>query len=131
LRRHQSDIALADAAVDRALELAVLGDLGVRLRDDLLALRGRVEVDDLVRDYAVLDDPVRRRDEAVLGDLRVARKRADQADVGAFRRLDRAHAAVVRRVDVAHLDRRALTGQTTGAERRQAATVPQAGQRVR
>ena len=75
-----------------------------------------VEVVDLVGDLAVLDDAVRRRDEAVLGDLRVARQRADQADVRALRRLDRAHAAVVGRVDVAHLDRRALAREAAGAE---------------
>ena len=80
---------------------------------------------------AVLDHAVRRRDEAVLGDLRVARQRADEADVRALRRLDRAHAAVVGRVDVAHLDRRALAGQAARAERREAAAVGQAGQRVR
>ena len=59
------------------------------------------------------------------------RERADQADVRAFRRLDRAHAAVVRRVDVAHLDRRALAGQAAGAERREAAAVGEAVERVR
>ena len=80
--------------------------------------------------FAVLDDPVGRRDEAVLGDLRVGGQRADQADVRALGRLDRAHPPVVGRVHVAHLDRRALTGQAAGAERRQAAAVGQAGQRV-
>ena len=62
---------------------------------------------------------------------RVARQRADQADVRTLRRLDRAHAAVVRRVDVADLDGRALAGQAAGAQRRQAAAVRQARQRVR
>ena len=84
---------------------------------ELLLLLRRVQVDDLVGELAVLDHAVGRRDEAVLGDLRVARQRADQADVRALRRLDRAHAAVVGRVDVAHLDRRALTRQAAGAER--------------
>ena len=100
-----------------ALELAVFSSSG-RLAcaiELLLLLRG-VEVDDLVGDLAVLDDAVGRRDEAVLGDLGVARQRADQADVRALRRLDRAHAAVVGRVDVAHLDRRALARQAAGAE---------------
>ena len=97
----------------------------------LLLLLRRVEVDDLVGDLAVLDDAVGRRDEAVLGDLRVARERADEADVRPLRRLDRAHAAVVGRVDVADLDGRALAGQAAGAERREAAAVGQAGQRVR
>ena len=63
--------------------------------------------------------------------VRVRGERADQPDVRAFRRLDRAHAAVVRRVDVAHLDRRALAGQAARAERRQAAPVREARERVR
>ncbi len=45
--------------------------------------------------------------------------------------LDRAHAAVMRRVDVAHLDRRALAREAAGAERRQAAAVREARERVR
>ncbi len=45
----------------------------------------RVEADELVGDDAVLDDAVGRRHEAVLGDLGVARQRADQADVRALR----------------------------------------------
>ncbi len=142
LRRdvHQVDVLRRDGHVATGLgaaddlvlqQLAVVGDGGVRLRDlRLLLLRG-VEVDDLVGDLAALHDAVRRRDEAVLGDLRVGRERADQADVRSLRRLDRAHAAVVRRVDVAHLDRRALARQAAGAERRQAATVREARERVR
>jgi hypothetical protein len=86
------------------------------LRDRVLRLLSRVEVDDLVRHLAADHLPVRRLDEAELGDGRERRERADQADVRAFRRLDRAHAAVVRRVHVTHLDRRALAGQTTGTQ---------------
>jgi hypothetical protein len=56
---------------------------------------------------------------------------ASETDVRAFRRLDRAHAAVVRRVYVAHLDGRALAGQATRPERRQAAPVREPGERVR
>ncbi len=133
LRRGEDELAVARAARDvRALELAgLLVDLGVRLRDDLLVLLVRVEVDDLVGHDAVLDDPVGGREEAELGDLGVARQRADQADVRTLRRLDRAHAAVVGRVDVAHLDGCALAREAAGAERRQAAAVPQARERVR
>ncbi len=112
-------------------ELAVLVDRLVRLADPALLLLGRVDVDDLVGDLAVLDDAVRRRDEAELRDLREARERADQADVRALRRLDRAHAAVMGRVHVAHLDRRALAREAAGAQRRQAAPVGQARERVR
>ena len=102
-----------------------------RLGDRVPRLLDGVEVDDLVGDLAVDDAPVRRLDEAELGHGRVRGEVADQADVRAFRRLDRAHAAVVRRVDVAHLDRGALARQAARAERRQAATVREAGERVR
>ena len=112
-------------------QLAVLVERLVGLRDQALLLLGRVEVDDLVGDLAVLDHAVGRGDEAVLGDLGVARQRADQADVRALRRLDRAHAAVMGRVHVAHLDRRALAREAAGAEGVQAAAVRQARQRVR
>src|SRR5204862_379681 len=60
----------------------------------------------------------------------VAGEAADEADVGAFRRLDRAHAAVVREVDVADLEARPLTGEAAGAEGREATTVGEARQRV-
>ena len=106
-------------------------DLGVRLGDRPLLLLVRVEVDDLVGDDAVLDDPVGSGDEAVLGDLRVGGERADQADVRALGGLDRAHPAVVGRVHVADLDRSALAGQAAGAERRQATPVREPGERVR
>ena len=76
------------------------------------------------------DLAVRRLDEAERVDARERRERADQADVRAFRGLDRAHAAVVRRVDVTDLDAGALTRQTAGAERRQAALVGQTRERV-
>ena len=85
----------------------------------------------VVGDLALHDLAVRRLHEAVLRHLGVGAERADQADVRAFRGLDRAHAAVVGRVHVAHLDRRALAGQAAGAQRRQAAAVREAGQRVR
>ena len=106
-------------------------DRRVRLGDHLLLFLGGVEADDLVGHHAVLDHAVGRRDEAVLGDLGERRQRADQADVRALGGLDRAHAAVVGRVHVAHLDRRALAREAAGAERRQAAAVGEAGQRVR
>src|SRR4029078_9698589 len=80
---------------------------------------------------ALLHHAVRRGDEAVLGDLRVARQRAHQADVRALRGLDRAHAGVGGPGPVAHLDRRALAGEAAGAEGAQTATVRQARQRVR
>ena len=133
LRRGRDGLAEA-----RAAEHAVVQELaGLRvdrlggLRDRVLRLLGGVEIDDLVRHLAALDDAVRRLDEAELGHGRHRRERADQADVRAFRRLDRAHAAVVGRVDVAHLDRRALAGEAAGAERREPPPVREAGERVR
>ena len=86
---------------------------------------------DVLRRRPRLDEPVGRLHEAVLGDPRVRRQRADEADVRTLGRLDRAHAAVMRLVDVAHLDRCALAGQAAGAERSQAAAMREAGQRVR
>ena len=123
-------LLLAGADQDlRAFQLAGLRiDLGVRLGDHLVLLLGRVEVDDLLADDAVLDQPVGGGDEAVLGDLRVGGQRADQADVRPLRRLDRAHPAVVGRVHVADLDRGPLTGQPAGAERREPAPVGEAGE---
>ncbi len=111
--------------------LGLLVDQRGRLGDHVVLLLGCVQVDDLVRDHAVLDDPVRGRDEAVLGDLRVGGQRADQADVRPLGGLDRAHPAVVGRVDVADLDRSALAGEAAGAERRQATPVGEPVQRVR
>ena len=57
-------------------------------------------------------------------------KRADQADVRALRRLDRAHPAVVAEVHVADLEPGALAAEATRTERRQAAAVGDARQRV-
>ena len=109
------------------LRIDRLGGLG----DRELALLGRVEVDDLVRHLAALDDAVRRLDEAELRDGRERGERADEADVRSLRRLDRAHAPVVRRVHVAHLDRCALAGQAARAERGETPAVREPGQRVR
>src|SRR4051794_4211955 len=80
--RHRHVLTGLRAADDLvADEVALVVELGVRLRDaQRLLLRG-VEVDDLVADLAVDDLAVRGRDEAVLGDLREARQRAHEADV--------------------------------------------------
>src|SRR5436190_6265350 len=132
LRRRHHGLALRGAAQDRVGgELAVLVELRARLRDHVARLLDGVEVDDLVADLAVRDLPVRRLDEAELRDGGIRGEVADQADVRALRGLDRAHTAVVRRVDVAHLDRGPLTRQAAGAERREAAPVREARERVR
>ena len=94
-------------------------DWRVRLSDQLLLLLIGIKAHDLLGRDAVLDNPVKGGDEAILGHLRELIQRADQADVRTLRRLDRAHAPVVGGVHVAHLDRRTLAGETTGAECRQ------------
>ena len=66
----------------------------------------------------------------MLGDLGVGGQRADQTDVRTLRGLDRAHAPVMGGVRREDLDRGALARQPAGAERREAAAVGQAGQRV-
>ncbi len=102
--------ALADLGA-RRLELVERHDLADFLVE--LAAVGELHV---VDDAAVDDLAVRRLDEAVVVDPRVAGQRADQADVRTFRRFDRADAAVVRGVNVAHLEARALTAETTRPE---------------
>ncbi|CAB4967503.1 unannotated protein [freshwater metagenome] len=127
---------VVDLAALAAHEHAGLGEGAVArhrrvgLRDDVLVLLVRGEVVDLVGDPAVLDAAVGRLHEAVRVDPREGGERADQADVRALGGLDRAHAAVVARVHVAHLEAGALARQAARAERRQAALVGQARQRV-
>ena len=99
---------------------------GVGLGDDVLLLLVGGEVDDLVGDLAVDHLAVGRLDEAEVVDPGVGGEGADQADVGAFRRLDRAHPAVVAGVHVADLEAGPLPGQTAGAQRREAALVGEA-----
>ena len=77
-----------------------------------------------------VDLAVRRLDEAELVDAGVRGQATDEADVRAFRRLDRAHPAVVPEVHVADLEAGPLARQTARAERRQAAAVGEARQRV-
>ena len=147
-RRHEVDLARravggrgradADAGALRptADEHAVADEaaLGVerrrRLGDDVLLFLVGGEVDDLVGDPAVDDLAVRGLDEAVLVHPRVGGEVADQADVRAFGRLDRAHPAVVGGVHVTDLETGPLTRQPTRAERREAALVGEAGERV-
>src|SRR6185436_16250694 len=85
----------------------------------------------VIEHAAVLHLLVRRLDEAVLVDARIARERGDEADVRTFRRLDRADAAVVRRMDVADFESGALAGQTARSEGRQTPLVRDFGQRIR
>ena len=123
LRRPAHEDALVLERASRRQRLVGLGD------DVVLLLVGG-EPDDVVGDLAVAHVAVRRLDEAERVDPGVGGQRADQADVRALRRLDRAHAAVVAEVHVADLEAGPLTGQATGSERRQAAAVGEARQRV-
>ena len=120
-------LAHQDAGVG---EGAVGVQLGVGLGDDVVLLLVGGEVDDLVGDLAVDHLAVRALDEPELVDLGEGGQTADQADVGALRRLDRAHAAVVREVHVADLEPGSLAGQAPGAERGEAPAVGEPRQRV-
>ena len=102
----------------------------VRLRDDVAVFVVGREVLDLLGGDTLDHLAVGRLDEAEPVDPRVRGEVADEADVRAFRRLDRAHPAVVARVHVSHLEPGALTRQTAGPERREAALVGEAGERV-
>ena len=112
-------------------ERAVFVQLRVRLRDDDVLFAVGVEPLDVAGHLSVLDDTVRRLDEAEVVDLREARERRDESDVRTFRRLDRAHAAVLRVVNVANLESGALTRESARSERRQTTLVRQLGERVR
>src|SRR3954468_8986990 len=115
---------------------AVLGEPALRVQrrvglgDDEAVLLVGGQVVDLVGDHTALDPAVRGLDGAEPVAPAKRGQRADQADVRAFRRLDRAHPAVVARVHVADLHAGPLTGQTARTERRQAALVGQARERV-
>ena len=103
----------------------------VRLGDRVFRLFHRRQIDDLVRDLAVLDAAIRAFDEAVFVHARIGRERVDQTDIRAFRRFDRADAAVMRRVNVADFEARAFARQTARPKRREAALVGDFRQRVR
>ncbi len=125
-----------DLAALAAHQHAGLGELALRvgrrvgLRHDVAVLLVGGQVVDLVGDDTTDDLAVRRLDETERVDPGVHRQRTDQTDVGALGGLDRTHPAVVAGVHVADLEAGALTGQTTGAQRRQATLVGQARQRV-
>ena len=74
--------------------------------------------------------PVGRLDEAELVHSGIGRQRAEQPDVGAFRRLNGAYAPVMREVHITHVEAGALPRETTGTQGRQAPLVRELGQRV-
>ena len=124
------EVALDAGQLQIVRHLVVAHGNDVRRRQDRLHLLVGAKVLHVAVDLAVLDDAVRRDEEAVLVDVSVDAQRRDQADVRAFRRLDRADAAVVRDVDVAHLEAGPLAVEAAGTEGRQAALVGELAERV-
>jgi hypothetical protein len=128
---HVLDLAALGADQYAILGVPAIGrQRCVGLGDDVLVLLVGRQVVDLVGDLAVLHLAVGRLHKTERVDASVGGERADQADVRAFGGLDRAHAAVVRGVDVTDLHAGAVTGETTRAERGQAALVGQTRERV-
>ena len=128
-RRHQVVAALTRR--DQLFhEAAILVEFGGRLRDGVLLLFHRGQVDHLVGDLVIRHHAIRRFDEAVFVDAREGRERVDQTDVRAFRRFDRADTAIVSRVNVADFEACALTRQTARPERGDAALMRHFRKRV-
>ena len=78
----------------------------------------------------MIDHPIRRFNEAIFVDPRIRRERADQSDVGTFRRLNGAHAAIVGMMHVPNLEGSAVAVQSAGAQGRKAALMGQLRQRI-
>ena len=97
---------------------------------DLIRGIARIQNPDFIDHRALQHAPVRALDEPIFVDARKARKRRDQADVRAFRRLDGADAAVVRGMHVADFESGALAGQTAWSQGRKTALVRDLRQRV-
>src|SRR5690606_11795927 len=129
-RRHHDLTAMA---ADHELlgEAALFVELGVGLRDVVLGLLHRREIDHLLADLAVDDFAVWRLDEAVLVYASKGRQTVDKADIRTFWGLDRADASVVRGVDVTHLEPRPLTRQAARTERGETPLVRNLRQGVR
>ena len=79
------------------------------LRDKEIFLAIAREVINLVRHATLLDLPIRRLDETKFIDARKRAHRANQANVGTFRRLDRTNSAVMRRMNIAHFESGTIT----------------------
>ena len=126
----RDEVGLVPRGQGGALELAVIVHGGVGRGEVGLALLVGPHPDDFLAGLAVLDLAVGGDEEAVLVDSPVDAQRADQADVGAFRRLDRADPAVVGDVDVADLEARAFAVQAARAQGREPPFVGELGQRV-
>ncbi len=125
------EVTLDAGQLQALLDVTAADGHGIRRGQDALHLFVGTQVLHVAVDLAVLDDAVRRDEEAVLVDVRVDRQRRDEADVGAFRRLDRADSAVVRDVNVTHLEAGPLAVQATRAQGRETTLVGELRQRVR
>ncbi len=79
---------------------------------------------------AALNLAVGRFDKSEFVDARIARKRADQADVRTFRRLDGADSAIVRGMNVADLESGAFAREAAGTQGGQAALVSDFAERI-
>src|SRR6202043_2306727 len=118
--------------------LATLPQIGVDLfnfmllqviPDFVVAVAG-FDHGDIVNYPAAFDLAVRRLDEAVVVDTRVATQRRDQSDVGTFRGLNRADTSVVRGMHVANFESRTFARQTARPKRRETPLVRDLGERV-
>src|SRR6185437_1460097 len=82
----------------------------------------------VVEHASIFHAAVRRLDESVIVDARIAAQRGDQSDVRAFRRFNRANAAIVRGVNVADFKSRALTRKTARVKGRETPLVRDLGE---
>ena len=127
---NRDEVGLVARSQGRPLELAMVVHDRVGRRQVGLALLVGPHPDDFLALLAVVDLAVRRDEESVLIDSAVNAQRADQADVGAFRRLDRADPSVVRDVDVADLEAGSLAVQAARPQGRESPLVRELGQGI-
>ena len=97
---------------------------------DLVVAVAGVDHGDIVNYAAVLDLAVRRLDEAVVVDTRVATQRRDQSDVWTFRGLNRADTSVMGGMHVAHFESSTFARQTARPKSRETPLVRDLGERV-
>ncbi len=117
-------------------KMSVLVKRLVCLCYDVVILFVGSEVNDLVGNGRVLrvgrlvDNAVRRLDEAVLINTGEGCERVDEADVRSFRCLDRAHPAVMRIVYIADLEAGTVSRKTARAEGGKSSLMCELGERV-
>jgi len=113
-----------------AYEGSLFVHFAIGLGNDFALFHVRIEVLNLIRHAAFLNDAIRRFDEAELVYPRVDGKRIDETDVRTFRRLNRTNTTVVRGMNVANLKTGAFAIQTTWTQSRQTTLVRQFRQRI-